>query len=145
MIFSISVNVAFCAIGTSTGKEPNFWNNHAIVIGKVTSLSRNSSTIEFSIDVLGVVTTDILVLNKINLTYSKSRSSALMGLGLKQGDIIILCLNYKKNKWTLPSSYMTLFDSGLSVMKLKSLQDSALKKQIEKIKKLKKEDRDKRI
>ncbi len=128
-IFIMSSSNMFCKGATETlaGDEEGFWDNRSVVVGRVASASTNGSIVTFEFNVAGVVITDIYVPTSLTISYTRSRNSPLLTLDVAVNDYLLICLEHVDGSWTIPSIRSSLFESGITAVKLSGENDPAIR------------------
>lgn len=130
--------VCMGATQTLTGEEEAFWDNRAVVLGKVLSVTNSDSAVYFRFQILGVVTTDTYVPSEIVVSYFKIRNSPLVLFDVASSNLFLLCIEANDGRWTIPPFCTALFDTGVPAIGVVSEQDKCLKKYFLKVREAKK-------
>jgi hypothetical protein len=134
VFISAVLSMVFCTLGAVAildGREIGFWDNHAVVVGKVDSVVSDASGDRFSIHLVGVVATDFIIPTELSVEYSPGPESALPNIADR--NMVMLCVTKNKDGWRLPTNGIAFFPSGNAIQVVSGISDSIVKTAAQKI------------
>ena len=125
VVFGIG-GTADAGLMTFHGTERGFWDSKAVVVGHVLGGTFDRADSQISVQVIAVVATDTLVMDRISVNYIAGAGSALSDLGAKVGDTLVMCIEFRDGGWVLDRHRMSFFRGERPAQKIDGIGDQGL-------------------
>lgn len=114
------VTEAMAGVSVYSGTEAGFWTNRAVIVGRVAAVG---SSDQLEIEVLAVVSTEIVVPTRLTMRYKPlSFGSALKSVD--QGEVALFVIERTDNGWTLPTNLLKFMPSGNAISPVEGIDDA---------------------